>query len=88
MEFLEAFGVFSGWHCQFSNVPLMISSYLGILMTFISFVAIIFIIVRKLILEIRSVDGHPWYVSLRLLVEFNCSVWESWDNICLRPIWK
>ena len=34
---------------NFSNVPLMISSYLGILMTFISFVAIIFIIVRKLI---------------------------------------
>ena len=28
---------------NFSNVPLMISSYLGILMTFISFVAIIFI---------------------------------------------
>ena len=25
-------------------------------------------------------DGHPWYVSLRLLVEFNCSVWESWGQ--------
>ena len=32
-------------------------------------------------------DGHPWYVSLHLLAAFNCSVWELWDNICLRPIW-
>ena len=34
---------------NFSSMPLTISSYLGIIMTFISFFAIIFIIVRKLL---------------------------------------
>ena len=59
MEFLEAFGVFSGWHCQFFKC----SSYLGILMTFISFVAIIFIIVRKLIFG-DPVSGWPSLVCI------------------------
>ena len=48
---------------NFSNVPLMISSYLGILMTFISFVAIIFIIVRKLIFG-DPVSGWPSLVCI------------------------
>ena len=41
---------------SFSNVPLTISSYLGLFLTFISFVAIIFIVVRKLIFG-DPVDG-------------------------------
>lgn len=41
---------------NFSNMPLMVSSYLGILMTFISALAIVFIIVRKLIFG-DPVDG-------------------------------
>ena len=41
---------------SFSNVPLTISSYLGLFLTFISYVAIIFIVVRKLIFG-DPVDG-------------------------------
>lgn len=41
---------------NFSSVPLMVSSYLGLVMTLISFVAIIFIIVRKLMFG-DPVDG-------------------------------
>lgn len=41
---------------NFSNVPLTISSYLGMLMTALSFVAIIFIVVRKLLFG-DPVDG-------------------------------
>lgn len=48
---------------NFSNVPLMISSYLGILMTFVSFVAIVFIIVRKLIFG-DPVSGWPSLVCI------------------------
>lgn len=48
---------------NFSNVPLMISSYLGIFMTFISFIAIIFIIVRKLIFG-DPVSGWPSLVCI------------------------
>ena len=48
---------------NFSNVPLMISSYLGIGMTFISFLAIIFIIVRKLLFG-DPVSGWPSLVCI------------------------
>ena len=41
---------------NFSNMPLMVSSYLGIIMTFVSLLAIVFIIVRKLIFG-DPVDG-------------------------------
>lgn len=41
---------------NFSHMPLTVSSYLGILMTFVSFLAIIFIIVRKLVFG-DPVDG-------------------------------
>lgn len=41
---------------NFSNMPLMVSSYLGILMTFVSVLAIVFIVVRKLLFG-DPVDG-------------------------------
>ena len=41
---------------NFSNIPLMISSWLGILMTVVSFLAIVFIVIRKLIFG-DPVDG-------------------------------
>ncbi len=63
MEFLETFVYSLDGIVNFSNVPLMISSYLGILMTFISFVAIIFIIVRKLIFG-DPVSGWPSLVCI------------------------
>ena len=51
---------------NFSNVPLMISSYLGIVMTFVSFLAIVFIIVRKMIFG-DPVSGWP---SLACIITF------------------
>ena len=51
---------------NFSNVPLMISSYLGIAMTFVSFLAIVFIIVRKMIFG-DPVSGWP---SLPCIITF------------------
>lgn len=51
---------------NFSNVPLMISSYLGIAMTFVSFLAIVFIIVRKMIFG-DPVSGWP---SLACIITF------------------
>ena len=63
MEFLGTFVYSLDGIVNFSNVPLMISSYLGILMTFISFVAIIFIIVRKLIFG-DPVSGWPSLVCI------------------------
>ena len=48
---------------NFSNMPLMISSYLGILLTFVSAVAIIFIIVRKLLFG-DPVDGWASQVCI------------------------
>lgn len=48
---------------NFSNVPLMISSFLGIFMTAISFLAIIFIVVRKLIFG-DPVDGWASQVCI------------------------
>ena len=63
VEFLETFVYSLDGIVNFSNVPLMISSYLGILMTFISFVAIIFIIVRKLIFG-DPVSGWPSLVCI------------------------
>ena len=51
---------------NFSNVPLTISSYLGIIMTFVSFLAIVFIIVRKLIFG-DPVSGWP---SLACIITF------------------
>lgn len=48
---------------SFSNVPLMLSSYLGIFMTVISFAAIIFIIVRKLLFG-DPVSGWPSLVCI------------------------
>ena len=41
---------------NFSNMPLMVSSYLGIIMTFVSLLAIVFIVVRKLLFG-DPVDG-------------------------------
>ena len=52
---------------NFSNVPLMISSYMGILLTFFSFLAIIFIIVRKLIFD-DPVSGWPSLVCIITLI--------------------
>ena len=51
---------------NFSNVPLTISSYLGIIMTFVSFLAIVFIIVRKLMFG-DPVSGWP---SLACIITF------------------
>ena len=51
---------------NFSNVPLTISSYLGIIMTFVSFLAIVFIIVRKLMFG-DPVSGGP---SLACIITF------------------
>ena len=51
---------------NFSNVPLTISSYLGIFMTFVSFLAIVFIIVRKLMFG-DPVSGWP---SLACIITF------------------
>jgi len=72
---------------NFSNVPLMISSYLGILMTFISFVAIIFIIVRKLIFG-DPVSGWPSLVCIITFVGgiqlFCMGVAADFE---VRPIW-
>lgn len=48
---------------NFSNVPLMISSYLGIIMTGISFIAILFIIIRKLLFG-DPVSGWPSLVCI------------------------
>ena len=52
---------------NFSNVPLMISSYMGMLLTFFSFLAIIFIIVRKLIFD-DPVSGWPSLVCIITLI--------------------
>lgn len=52
---------------NFSNVPLMISSYLGLLMTGVSILAIIFIIVRKLIFG-DPVDGWASQVCITTFV--------------------
>ena len=51
---------------NFSNLPLMVSSYLGIVMTFVSAIAIIFIIIRKLIFG-DPVDG---WASLVCIITF------------------
>ena len=51
---------------NFSNVPLTISSYLGIIMTCVSFLAIVFIIVRKLMFG-DPVSGWP---SLACIITF------------------
>lgn len=48
---------------NFSNMPLMISSYLGLLMTVISVLAIIFIVVRKLLFG-DPVDGWASQVCI------------------------
>ncbi len=52
---------------NFSNVPLMISSYMGMLLTFFSFLAILFIIVRKLIFD-DPVSGWPSLVCIITLI--------------------
>lgn len=52
---------------NFSNVPLMISSYMGMLLTGFSFLAIIFIIVRKLIFD-DPVSGWPSLVCIITLL--------------------
>lgn len=51
---------------NFSNMPLTISSYLGLIMTFVSILAIVFIIVRKLLFG-DPVDGWP---SLACIITF------------------
>lgn len=51
---------------NFSHMPLTISSYLGLVMTFVSFLAIVFIIVRKLLFG-DPVDGWP---SLACIITF------------------
>ena len=48
---------------NFSNVPLMISSYLGLTLTLVSFVAIIFEVIRALIYE-DPVGGWPSLVCI------------------------
>ena len=48
---------------NFSNMPLMISSYLGLLMTVISVLAVIFIVVRKLLFG-DPVDGWASQVCI------------------------
>jgi len=52
---------------NFSNMPLMISSYLGLLMTGISAIAIVFIIVRKLVFG-DPVDGWASQVCITTFV--------------------
>lgn len=52
---------------NFSNMPLMISSYMGMLLTFFSFVAIVFIVVRKLIFG-DPVSGWPSLVCIVTLL--------------------
>ncbi len=59
---------------NFSNVPLMISSYLGIVMTFVSFLAIVFIIVRKMIFG----DPCKWMAVFGMHYYF-C----RWDSVVL-----
>jgi len=48
---------------NFSHMPLTISSYLGLIMTFVSMLAIVFIIVRKLLFG-DPVDGWPSLVCI------------------------
>lgn len=73
---------------NFSQAPLTIASWMGILLTALAFIMTVFVVVR------RVVFGDPvagWASLVCIIVfweEFSCFVWELWDSILLKCIWK
>ena len=59
----------------FSTAPLSLASMMGFFFTIISFVMILFIVIRKLTGNDPSAYGWQWYVLYALSAEFSCFVW-------------
>lgn len=74
---------------NFSQAPLSVASWFGMFMTFVSFIAVVFIIIRKLIFG-DPVDGWASTVCIITLdlAAYSYSVWELWDSILQKHIWK
>lgn len=73
---------------NFSNAPLTIASWTGIILTILSFVMVIFVMIRKLAFG-DPVQGWASLVCIiTFIVGFSFSVSELWDNIWQRHIWK
>lgn len=71
---------------SFSQAPLSIASWFGMVMTLLSFLFLFLIVIRK------AVFGDPvagWASTICVIVlsaGSRCSAWELWDSILQRPI--
>ena len=67
MEFLETVRYAIDGVINFSQAPLSVASWFGMFMTFVSFIAVVFIIIRKLIFG-DPVDGWASTVCIITLI--------------------
>lgn len=73
---------------NFSETPMSIASGLGMFLTFVSFVMIIFIIIRKAVFGDPLQAGHPLYVLFYSFRDSSFCAWELWENTWQKHISK